>query len=281
MNAALWGLLSALSYGVADFIARFTSRSLGPRRSLFGILVVSATILTTYVVATGHLSVGELDKLWLIALQGPALTVAMLLLYWGLARGPVNLVASLVATHPALIVAWDILLGARPSSLQWVGMAATLLGSMTVAWSAETSSQQPSELRKTVLIAIATSVAYASYVVLAQSAVPIYGSLTTLWLGRLAALVALGPLFLLRREAPYLPRRWWPLLFLQGGLDAGGMLFLLLGSNSDDGAIAAVVASGFGAVTVLLAWRFLKEPLSWLQWLGVALVFGGAAILAG
>jgi len=30
---------------------------------------------------------------------------------------------------------------------------------------------------------------------------------------------------------------------------------------------------------VLLAWRFLKEPMSWRQWLGVALVFGGAAIL--
>jgi len=57
------------------------------------------------------------------------------------------------------------------------------------------------------------------------------------------------------------------------------MLFLLLGSGGRDSAVAAVVASGFGAVTVLLAWRFLKEPMSWRQWLGVALVFGGAAIL--
>lgn len=281
MNAALWGLLSAFSFGIADFIARFTSRGLGPRRSLLGILIVSAAILTTYVVATGQFSLTNHEHLWLIALQGLALVTAMLLLYWGLARGPVNLVASLVATHPVLIVAWAFLLGARPSNWQWIGLAAALLGAVIVAWSADSTSHQPGELRKTILIALGTSVAYAAYVVLAQATVPIYGSLTTVWLGRLVALAALGPLLLLRREVPYLPFRWWPLLVLQGSLDAGAMLFLLRGSGGSDSAIAAVVASGFGAVTVLLAWRFLKESLSGLQWLGVALVFGGAAVLAG
>ena len=30
MNAALWGIASALTWGGADFIARFTGRKLGP-----------------------------------------------------------------------------------------------------------------------------------------------------------------------------------------------------------------------------------------------------------
>jgi drug/metabolite transporter (DMT)-like permease len=94
-------------------------------------------------------------------------------------------------------------------------------------------------------------------------------------------LAALLPLFALQRRSPLSPLSWWPLLLVQGGLDAGGMLCLLLGSGGDDSAIAAVVASGFGAVTVLLARQFLKEPMSRLQWLGVALVFSGGAVLAG
>ncbi|HMB78384.1 MAG TPA: EamA family transporter, partial [Kiloniellaceae bacterium] len=205
MNAALWGLLSALSFGSADFLARFTSRGIGPRRALFGILIVSAVVLTLYMAATGWPALAAVDRLWLIALHGLALTLAMLLLYWGLARGPVNVVASLVATHPALIVAWALLLGHRPDPLQWAGLAAALLGAVVVAWSAESVSSQPHRLHKTVAIALATSAAYAANVVLAQAAVPIYGSLVTLWLGRLVALAALGPLFLLRREAPSLP----------------------------------------------------------------------------
>jgi drug/metabolite transporter (DMT)-like permease len=283
MNAALWGLFSALSFGTADFIARFTSRGLGPQRSLFGILIISAVLLTAYVAATGlpPSLAGGGSRLWLIAAHGIALTASMLLLYWGLARGPVNVVASLVATHPALIVGWALLLGARLGALQWAAMAAALLGAIAVAWSAEQRSSDRAALNKTILIALATSLAYAANLLLAQAAVPLFGSLATLWLGRLVALAALLPLFALQRRSPLSPLSWWPLLLVQGGLDAGGMLCLLLGSGGDDSAIAAVVASGFGAVTVLLARLFLKEPMSWLQWLGVALVFSGGAVLAG
>ena len=288
MNPALWGVLSALSFGCADFIARFTSRGLGPGRSLFGILIVSGIILTAYVLTTGIGTIEVSAELWLIGLHGLALTVAMLLLYWALARGPINVVAPVVATHPALIVAWALILGTRPSALQWTGMAVTMLGAITVAWSAEATSAKASpsghdqkELRQTMLISLAASCAYAAYIVLGQSAVPIYGSITTLWLGRLVALTALLPFFLLRSEVPVLPLRWWPILLVQGCLDTGGLLFLLLGSRGTDTEITAVVASGFGAVTVLLAWYFLKERMSWIQWIGVGLVFAGTAVLAG
>ena len=288
MNPALWGVLSALSFGCADFIARFTSRGLGPGRSLFGILIVSGIILTAYVFTTGIGPIEVSAALWLIGLHGLALTVAMLLLYWALARGPINVVAPVVATHPALIVAWAIILGTRPSALQWTGMAVTMLGAITVAWSAEAASAKASpnghhnkELRRTMVISLAASIAYAAYIIFGQSAVPTYGSLTTIWLGRLVALAVMLPLFFLRKEVPTLPLRWWPILLVQGGLDAGGMLFLLLGSRGTDTEIAAVVAAGFGAVTVLLAWYFLKERMSWVQWVGMGLVFAGTAILAG
>jgi drug/metabolite transporter (DMT)-like permease len=75
--------------------------------------------------------------------------------------------------------------------------------------------------------------------------------------------------------------RWWPFLGAQGLLDAGGYLALFAGSTGEGQAIAAVAGSGFGAVTVLLACLVLKERMSLLQWLGIALVFGGVAVLAG
>ena len=43
---------------------------------------------------------------------------------------------------------------------------------------------------------------------------------------------------------------------------------------------AAVAASCFGVVTILLAWAFLKEAMRPSQWLAVGLVFAGIGTLA-
>jgi drug/metabolite transporter (DMT)-like permease len=43
--------------------------------------------------------------------------------------------------------------------------------------------------------------------------------------------------------------------------------------------IASVASSIFGIVTILLAWKFLREPMRAFQWGGVALVFAGIAAL--
>jgi drug/metabolite transporter (DMT)-like permease len=51
--------------------------------------------------------------------------------------------------------------------------------------------------------------------------------------------------------------------------------------NLPDPAFATVVSSAFGAVTVLLARIFLKEPIAPAQFAGMVLIFGGVGVLAG
>jgi len=53
MNAALWGIASALGWGGADFIARFTGRKLGPDVALLGILLVGMAAMTVAVLVMG------------------------------------------------------------------------------------------------------------------------------------------------------------------------------------------------------------------------------------
>jgi hypothetical protein len=53
MSTALWGVLSALGWGSADFIARFTGRKLGITVALFGMIAVGAVALTVAVLAVG------------------------------------------------------------------------------------------------------------------------------------------------------------------------------------------------------------------------------------
>ena len=284
MNPAVWGGLCALGLGGADFVARYTSRAFGAANALLGMLAVGAVVLTAWVWIADPPFVWTASGLWLLAVNGVATTVMTLLLYKGLARGPVSIVAPIVASHPVLVVALAVALGSRPSALQWAAMAATLVGVLVVAACAR-QFEAPGvvsrrDLHVTVWIAAASALAYAVLVSAGQAAVPIYGELQTLWLGRLVSLGSIALLFMGRRERPTLPWRWWPVVLGQGLLDAAGYLFLFAGSYGPDPEIAAVAGSTFGAVTTLLARFVLREAIGGVQWGGILLVFAGVAVLA-
>jgi len=281
MNQIIWGILSATSLGTADFLAGLSSRSLGYSRVLFWIFVISCVCLTGYAVVIDHPMVIALSEQWLIILFGIMNTVAMLLLYRALAIGPLSLVAPIIAAHPVIVVSFAFMLGSRPSTTQWMGMLLAVVGVVIVARAVTQASDTSSRSKHglAITIALLASLGYAILVISGQHAVPLHGELQTLWLGRIIAMLSLLPFLLVTRTTLDVPVKWWPLLWLQGMLDFSGLLCLLLGSRGDFAEITAVIASLFGAVTVLLARVFLKEQMSWFQWLGIALIFLGVVSL--
>ncbi len=285
MNPALWGLVTALGWGNADFIARFTGRALGHESALLGMLGISAVVFVFLLWGSGTPLVLDPSGWWLLLLTGLGVMVATLLLYWGLARGPITLVAPLVGTYPALNVAFAVALGVRPSLLGWAAMLVVLIGVLVVAHSARSFEDSAvytrAQLRKTIGIALASSLIFAVTFAAAQEAAQVYGELQTVVTARWISVLCCLGLFLLKREAPRLPMRWWPILTLQGLLDGGAYLALVAGGMGEGGEIAIVVSSGFGAVTVLLARVFLREAMTWAQWGGIVLIVGGVAVLSG
>ena len=288
MNQALWGTLAALGWGSADFAARISSRALGHANSLFGMLVVGSVVLTLWVAFTGTALVWTRSGLWLLGVTGVGVMAATLLLYHGLARGPVTVVAPIVGSYPALVVVIALLLGSRPSAIQWAAMAAIMAGVIVVARfapAAEETGQAdpiaPGGRRRTVAIALASAACFALAISTGQAAAPIYGEVQTVWISRLISLASLAVLLLVRGEAPSLPFRWWPVLAAQGFCDSGAYLALFAGSQGPGAEITAVIASGFGAVTVVLARIFLGEAMSGRQWAGIVVIFAGVAVLAG
>ena len=282
MNPALWGSLSALSLGTADFAGRFSGRALGADVAYFGVLLVGTIAVSVWVWAGGETIVGDISHLWLVAVCGVATALMTILLYTGLGRGPVSVVAPIVASHPVLVLVFWVMVGARPGLLQWVAMLFTIVGVVVVARSGErlVNPSPTNGLRTTLFIAAAACLAHAVLVIAGQSAVPVYGNLQTLWLTRLFGLVFLGLYFVIRVKGPLIPVRWWPLILAQGALDAAGYLFLFAGSSGDGREITAVTASAFGAVTTILARVFLKERMRMVQWVGVMFIFGGIAVLS-
>lgn len=281
MISALFGLASALSLGGADFMARFSARALGAPLTYGFVLLVGALGTTLWLVASGAaLTWSPLGNGFAIV-HGVFVTVMCILLYIALARGPIAVVAPIVAAHPALVLLVNVLMGVRPSAMQWVAMMAILVGGIAITRSAtsEPDRAEAERNRVTVLIAIGAAVAYAGIFLTAQVSTPLIGALQTMWVGRCTGLVFIALILLFQGVRPRVPAAWLPFVSLQAGLDAAGYFTLLAGANSAQPHITLVVASGFSVVTVLLARIVINEPVSKTQWAAIGLIAAGTAML--
>lgn len=286
MNAALWGSLSSAALGAADFMGRFSGREIGATLTYGAVLLVGAILSTLCVVISG-VEIVLSPYGWAMAmLQGVSVSIMCILLYAGLARGPVAIVAPIVAAHPVLVLAINVAMGLRPGTTEWTAIAAILVGGVLIARSAGSHPQfageaGSAEMRTTVLIALGACLAYVAIVLTSQAAAPVLGELQTLWVSRCTGLAFVALVLLAQRTPLVVPRAWIPFVGLQGLLDALGYLTFLAGATSASPHIAMVIASTFSVFTVFLAKVVLKEPISAQQWMAIALISLGTATLAG
>ncbi|NQV47297.1 MAG: DMT family transporter [Rhodospirillaceae bacterium] len=282
MNPALLGLAVALSWGSADFIARFTGRGIGHHLALFGMLAISTAAFSLILWFGDAPLIWNPAGLWSIAVMGIGMMTATLLLYWGLARGPISIVAPIAGSYPVINIVFAVFTGTLPTLVQWAAIAVVMVGVIVVAKCAgnfaDGQEHTAESLRKTVIISLGAAFILGFTVIGAQEAGSIYGELAAVCFARWVSLVAIIVVIAWRRQSWKIPMRWWPLIALQGLLDGGA--FIGLASSGGPGAeIAAVVASAFSAVTIVLARLFLKETISLPQGGGIAMIVIGVATL--
>lgn len=284
MNPIVLGLLSAAGLGTADFLARFSARRLGAVPVYAFVLLVGAVRSTIWFFGSGHEIVWSPLGFVLAILHGLSVTAMCVLLYKGLARGPVAIVAPIVAAHPALVLAVNVVMGTRPSAKQWGAMIAIIAGGILIARTADShphfASANREGMRKTLLIASAACLAYVALLLTGQAAARSIGELQTLWIGRCSGLVFVVLLLFIQRQTMKIPATWLPLLLAQGLLDSAGYAALLAGLSTAAPHIAMVMASTFSVFTVGLAVLILKEPVSRQHALAIILISIGSAVLA-
>ncbi|MGA8023452.1 MAG: DMT family transporter, partial [Candidatus Acidiferrales bacterium] len=107
------------------------------------------------------------------------------------------------------------------------------------------------------------------------------GSAVSVWVMRLTVLVSLAVVAAPVGQSIQLPRGgvWW-LLLAVGVLDTAAFVANNAGLSTGQVSVVSVLASLYGAVTVLLSWIFLRERLERSQWLGIVLIFGGVVMVS-
>jgi drug/metabolite transporter (DMT)-like permease len=300
--AVILGLTGAISWGAADFAARFASRQVGAYRTLFFMQFFGFLALSIYLKSTGGFSHGIAPgwQPWAMAVAAGLLNMlASLALYHSFEHGTMSIVGPVSSSYPALTVALSLLSGERIHAVRGAGLAITLLGVILAATSfaqaktaaaenpvpangaahAETSR---AHLSSGVGWAICAALGFGVlFWFLGFHVVPAVGSAVSVWVMRLTALVSLSLAAAPTRQSLRLPRGsvWW-LLLAVGILDTAAFVVNNAGLSTGQVSVVSVLASLYGAFTVLLAWIFLRERLERSQWLGIVLIFIGIVLVS-
>jgi drug/metabolite transporter (DMT)-like permease len=288
------GLTGAFCWGSADFAARFTSRRLGAYRALFFMQFFGFILLSLYLKWSGGFSRGVAPgwQPWALAAVAGVLNVgASLALYRSFEVGTLSIVGPVSSCYPALTVALSLVSGEHIHWLRGTGLGFTLAGVILASISfsslkqkATDSEEEPlaARLSKGVGWAITAALGFGvMFWFLGFHVLPAVGAPVSVWVMRLTSIVALALAAAPAGKSLALPRGavWWA-LFAAGILDTSAFLATNVGMQPGQVSVVSVLASLYGAVTVLLAWIFLRERLEISQWFGIAMIFVGIVLVS-
>ena len=297
-SGILLGLSAALGWGLADFMARFASRRVGAYRTLHYMQLFGFIMLTVCLAATGHWNryfpaAGRDAWAW-AALAGLLNTFSGLALYRSFEVGVLALVAPIAASYPVLTVMLSLESGERLTPPHAVGVAAAIVGVILAALTfsspatgnnsgiEDSTAHHRKHLLRGVPWALAAALGFGLlFWVLGFRVMPVFGGFASVWIIRLTTFATLTILVMPLRQSAAVPRgsTLW-LIIGTGFMDTAAFVANNLALKHAEVAIASVLSSLYGAVTVLLAALFLRERLEKTQWAGVALIFLGVALVS-
>lgn len=288
------GLLSAVGFGVSDLVARFSTRQIGTFRTLFYMQFIGLIGVGSYVLFSGELG-RQLETasggvLLLTVAQSILNVCASFALYRSFEVGILSIVSPIASSYSAFTVILALLVGEHLSQTRLAGIVAAIVG--VVLASISTAQQTPSAEKRTfrngtlipqgVLWAVAASVGYSiSFFVLGFYITPELGAFVPIGIYRLISLIVMAAAALALRGGLERPRgRAWLPVAAVGILDTTAYVLMTVGLTTDQVSVVTVLSSLFAAVTVILAWIFLRERMRWYQWIGIGFIFGGIVLVS-
>lgn len=282
------GLTAAICWGVADFCARFGSQRIGPFRTLFYMQFFGLVIMTAYLEPhSGFMPLTHGWRPWVFAaIAGVLSTVGSLALYHAFRIGVMSIVAPISSSYPAITVVLAFLSGERLPVHRVAGLAVIIIGVILAATSfaaltAKAGSTDDSAVHAQLSRGVGWSIFAAitfgvMFWFIGFHVVPLTGAAFSVWMIRLSTIGALALLALPSRQTLKVPSGsvWWFVAAI-GITDTTAYFANNAGLGTGHVSVVSVLASLYGAVTVLLAWIFLRERLERSQWLGIALIFAG------
>ena len=272
------GMIAACAWGVHDFCIRFVSQRGGILPAIATVMVGGALFLLPISGAFGNWSAMTLQSFGLSVISGAVYLVGCISLYKAFGIGPVRVVAPIVGSYPILSIGWAALMGQPVLWDQWLAVGCVIMGVAIVGMLSDHSESDGSQ-RAAIGWSLVGAGGFAMAFAVGHLATQVGSELPVILVTRLSAATGAITLLALSSGAKIPERSAWPLLALMSLLDALALGIVIAAGNLYRPEFAAVAASTFGIITIILAWLFLKERMTGGQWFGVAVCFLGIGYL--
>jgi len=270
-----FGLLASMSWGTADFNGGLASRRLPAVAVVALAHLLGLLLLIGLAVFTREAVPPPTDFIW-GALAGLAGAVGLVSFYQALSYGRMGIAAPLVAVLATSIpLITGVISAGLPPPVQLMGFGIGLVSLVLVSYS---DGRLPDQ--RTLLLALSGGIGFGAFLLLIHRV----ESQAVFW--PLVAARAASSLVLLtiarsmRLESRPRDGRHWFTVIMAGLLDIVGNIFFMLASRAGRLDIAAVVSSLYPAMTVTLAWLFLKERLTRIQIVGILAALVAIALIS-
>ena len=275
MVAVLLALLTALTYGVANYLGPLLNR----RLPLGGVLVIGQTASLVGAAVLFAVRGGTTDRTGLLlgVAAGVINGVALATFYTAAARGPISIVAPIGSTGAIVPVVVSMIQGDRPSVLQLIGIPVAILG---VALAAARAAPEPdADPVAGIGLSVVAAGVFGSF--LAVFAEASHHGSTRAVLDSRASLLACTVLVVSLARMPWrVPAREIGPTALPGLLLVTGTAAYGIATTKGLVSIVAVLATLSPVVTVALAVLLLHERLIGRQRAGVVIALAGVVLLA-
>lgn len=274
MLAIALGLISGLSWGVADFMGGLASR----RAAVLTVVALSQAVglvLALVALAVLRPEVPPVSEIVYGMLAGLSGVVGLVAFYRAMSVGNISLIAPISALGAVVPMAVDLIAGRNPGAIALCGMLLALAGAALAGRAPGPASRRGVGLA---LLAALGFGGFFSLLALAASSSALW-SLASARLGSapLAVFVALA---VGGAAGLVMTRRTLVLVVAAGVLDAAANLLFAAGSQRGLVSVVAVLGSLYPVATVALAGLVLHERLGRLQAAGAGVALAGVALIA-
>jgi drug/metabolite transporter (DMT)-like permease len=282
----IYGLGTALGWGIADFLAAIVSRRIG---------AVGALLLAQFAGLAGlglvlvfghpslHVSAGQLA---LLVGNGMIAAIAYIALYKGLELGPIALVSPIVAGYAAFTILLAVLfLHETLGGLVFVGAIVTLGGVMLASTDIRALLSRGDAAAKGgssgIRFALISMLAFGASTFLISRLSRDLGWFLPVTMSRIATTTTLLAGSAIARQRPF---RNIDAPSLAGAVvigltDVGGLILYARGSQLGFVSIVAAASAAYAVIPVVGGVLFFRERPAASQGLGIALVFAGLLLL--
>jgi drug/metabolite transporter (DMT)-like permease len=282
MLALICGLTAACAWAVHDLLVRKIGQEAPILPMMLAVLAAGtvALVLPTVLIAEWRLMTGP--GYGFSAAAGLAYGLGMGGLYRAFSLAPVRLVAPILGAFPMISLGFAAI-GGKAVSVIELAAVLTIVGGIAIvalAGRAEEGAGHSTRTGEAMLWSVAGTVGFATTFWLAQEGARQGDEMASIAVTRVVALAAVFAI-VLAAQAPWrAPKGTGRSLALMGVLDAIAISLVTISGRLPNPEYAAISSSLFGVLTILLAWKILKEAVLPAQWLGIVTVFAGIAALS-